>query len=64
MTMNTKENETESKSVSGRMQRFVSSVSERDGGWHDYLMGWFFILCGILIVGLMMSVVIYESFIS
>ena len=62
--MNTKENETESKSVSGRMQRFVSSVSERDGGWHDYLMGWFFILCGILIVGLMMSVVIYESFIS
>lgn len=62
--MNTKENETDSKSVSGRMQRFVSSVSERDGGWHDYLMGWFFILCGILIVGLMMSVVIYESFIS
>lgn len=47
---------------SGRVQRFVSSIPQRNGGWHDYLIGWLFIMCGVLTVGLGMSVFIFDCF--
>ncbi len=47
---------------SGRVQRFVSSIPQRNGGWHDYLIGWFFIMCGVLTVGLGMLVFIFDCF--
>ena len=52
----------DSEAVAGRVQRFVSSISQRNGGWHDYLIGWLFIMCGVLTVGLGMSVFIFDCF--